>query len=113
MAEPSTTLVGVGSMISIAMLSMFSGIDVPTLMGAIAGASLFVTSAKDIKFSSRILYLFISLFMGYLAGPSLLAEYFKQPALCAFIASACCISVALKLISSVEQIDITKWFKPK
>jgi hypothetical protein len=112
MPEPSTT-VATGTLLSITALSLFSGVDVPALMGATAGASLFVTSAKDIKLPARILYLFISLFMGYQAGPSLLASYFEETAVCAFIGAACCIGVALKLISSVEQLDITKWIKPK
>jgi hypothetical protein len=110
MAEPST-IAATSATISIAALSMFANVDAPTLMGATAGASLFVTSAKDIKLPARILYLFISLFIGYQAGPSLLADYLKEPAVCAFVAAACCIAVALKLISSVEQLDIIKLIK--
>ncbi len=110
MAEPST-LTATSATIGIAALGIFADVDVPTLMGATAGASLFVTSAKDIKLPARILYLFISLYMGYQAGPSLLADYLKEPAICAFIASACCIGVALKLINSVEQLDLIKLIK--
>lgn len=110
MAEPST-MTATGVTIGIAAFSLFASVDVPTLMGATAGASLFVTSAKDIKLPERILYLFISLFMGYQAGPPLLAEYLKEPAVCAFVGAACCIAVALKLIKSVEQLDISRWIK--
>lgn len=114
MPEPSSTVAATGAMISIAALSVFSGVDVPTLMGATAGASLFVTSAKDLNLGSRIIYLLISLCMGYLAGPSLLGNYFEHPAVCSFIAAACTVGFGLKLINSVDQIDlekITKWKK--
>lgn len=110
MAEPST-ITATSATVGIAAVSLFANVDVPTLMGATAGASLFVTSAKDIKLPARILYLFISLFMGYQAGPALLVDYLKEPAVCSFVGAACCIAVGLKLIASVEQFDIFKWIK--
>lgn len=110
MAEPST-ITATSAAVGIALFSLFANVDVPTLMGATAGASLFVTSAKDITLPARIVYLFISLFMGYQAGPALLVEYLKEPAVCAFVGAACCIAIGLKLIASVEQFDIFKWIK--
>lgn len=110
MAEPST-VTATSAAIGIATVSVFANVDVPTLMGATAGASLFVTSAKDLKLPARILYLFISLFMGYQAGPPLLSEFLKEPAVCAFVGAVCCIAIGLKLINSVEQFDIGKWIK--
>lgn len=113
MPEPSTTVLATTTTIGITALSLFTQLDIPTLMGATAGASLFVTSAKNLSIPTRIIYLIISLFMGYQTGPAILIQYLPHPAVCAFIASACCIAIGLKLISSVEQLDLIKLINRK
>ena len=113
MAEPSSTAVAVTTATGITLASLFTGLEANTLIGATAGASLFVMSAKDLTIPVRAVYLLISLFMGYAGGPAVLGHIFSEPAVSAFVFSACVIGVGLKLINSVDEIDVNKWLKPK
>lgn len=110
MAEPSSTLVASATAAGIT-LATFAGLDANTLIGATAGASLFVMSAKDLRLPTRIAYLLISLCMGYLGGPAVLGHLFSEPAVSAFVFSACVIVTGLRLIKSVDEIDLKHWFK--
>ena len=111
MAEPSSTTLAIVTTISITMASLFSGVDAPTLIGATAGASLFVMSARDLCILTRIIYLIIALCMGYLAGPAMLGNVFGDPAVSAFVLSASTIGLGLKLINWIDTVDINHWIK--
>lgn len=113
MAEPNTTAVAASTAAGITLTALLTGLDANTLIGATAGASLFVMSAKDLSLTVRFVYLCISLFMGYVGGPAVLDHIFGEPAISAFVFSACVIGLGLKLISSVDDIDINRWFRPK
>lgn len=113
MAEPSTTAVATSTAAGITLTALFIGLDANTLIGATAGASLFVMSAKELALPVRAVYLLISLFMGYVGGPAVLGHIFGEPAISAFVFSACVIGLGLKLINSVDEIDINRWFRPK
>jgi hypothetical protein len=114
MAEPaSSTTVAVATATGITLISFFHGIDANALIGATAGSSLFVMSAKDLKIFTRIVYLFISLFMGYTSGHAVLGHLFDERAISSFVFSASVIGIGLKLINSVDQIDLGKWLRPK
>ncbi|MGD8174782.1 putative holin [Marinimicrobium sp. ARAG 43.8] len=113
MAEPSTTAVAATTTAGITLTALLTGLDANTLIGATAGASLFVMSSKDLKLVHRFVYLIISLFMGYVGGPAVLGHIFGEPAVSSFVFSACVIGLGLKLINSVDQIDINQWLRPK
>lgn len=113
MTEPSATVIATTTTTGITLAALFTNVDANTLIGATAGASLFVMSAKDLRIPVRLVYLLISLFMGYTGGPAVLGHIFSEPAISAFVFSACVIGLGLKLIDSVDQIDINKWFRPK
>lgn len=92
--------------------TFFTGLNPNILIGAFAGASLFVISAKDVGVVTRVLYLNIGVVMGYLSGPATLGHVLKEPAVAAFIFSAAIVTVGLRVIDSVEKLDLTKWMKP-
>ncbi|MCC5811313.1 MAG: hypothetical protein JJU06_13165 [Ectothiorhodospiraceae bacterium] len=113
MAEPSTTAVAAGTAGVVTGAALLPGIDAGALLGACAGATLFVMSAKDLGVTTRILYLAIALVMGYLGGPSVLGHIFDEPAVSAFVFAAGVVGLGNKIISGVEKIDINRWFRPK
>jgi hypothetical protein len=112
MAEPNTTAAATAAG-AITAASMLPGIDPNTLIGACAGATLFVMSARDLCIFTRLIYLAISIAMGYIGGPPVLGHLFGEPAVSAFVGAATVIGVGLKIINSVDEIDLNKWFRPK
>lgn len=113
MAEPSSSTAATVAATGVTMAPLFFGIDANTLIGACAGASLFVMSARDLSIFTRFVYLAISLVMGYLGGPAVLGHIFGEPAVSAFVFSAAVIGLGLKIIKGVDDIDINNWFRPK
>lgn len=90
------------------LATLLPGIDGNALIGAFAGAALFVTSARELSLPYRLMYLLISLIMGYLATPELIAHTFiKEPAVAGFIGGLLCVTVAEKL----KELDISTFFK--
>lgn len=112
MAEPSTSAV-VGTAGAVAGAALLPGIDAGALLGACAGATLFVMSAKELKMPTRVVYLAIALCMGYLGGPSVLGHIFDESAVSAFVFSAGVVGLGNKIVTGVEKIDINRWFRPK
>lgn len=112
MAEPNTTAAAATAG-AVTVFSMLPGVDPNTLIGACAGATLFVMSARDLCIFTRFVYLLISLAMGYLGGPAVLGHLFPEPAVSAFVFAAGVIGVGLRIIKGVDEIDINKWFRPK
>lgn len=107
MAEPSTTAVLVTTYTGVGIASLFPGIDGNALIGAFAGATLFVMSASEMKIIARALYMLISLVMGYIAAPEIIANTFIQSSgVAGFIAGLLCISAALPLVKQLEGTDI-------
>lgn len=112
MAEPNTSLAAATAG-AVTAASMLPGIDPNTLIGACAGATLFVMSAKELGIVARLIYLAISLSMGYVGGPAVLGHLFDEPAISAFVFSAGVVGLGNKIIAGVDEIDINKWFRPK
>jgi len=93
---------------AISALALLPGIDPDTLIGAFAGSTLFVVSAPDLPLWRRLVYLLISLALGYLAAPELLRwlPLVQSPGLAAFIASATGISLTLGLIERGREMNV-------
>ena len=113
MAEPSTAATAVLST-TIALASFLPGSDGNALIGAFAGATLFVMTSKELGLLTRFIYLFISLIMGYLLVPSVLAHTpIKEPALAGFVASLFCITIALKGMQQIENANLINILRGK
>lgn len=112
-AEPSSTAMAVTTAASVTMATLFTDIDGATLVGAVCGASLFVMSKTELAVFVRVIYLAISIFIGYQGGQPLLGHILKEPAISAFVFSACCINFVLQLMESMQKINVSTWFNPK
>lgn len=111
MAEPTSSAALAATVATSITLASFTGLDTPTLIGASAGASLFVMSAKDLGVLVRLVYLAISLVMGYLAGPAFLKQWISEPSLAAFIFSSCVIVVGLRVIRAADEFNFKSLFR--
>lgn len=114
MTEPTTsTLIPVAAGMGLAAL--LPGIDGDALLGAFAGATLFVVSAaQSLSLGRRIVYLLISVVAGYLAANDVLAWFpLKSSGVAAFMASAIAVTVMLAVIKQCEQIDFKRLFGRK
>lgn len=67
MAEPTST--ATAAVATAAILAMFPGIDAGIVLGAFAGASVFVLSSTDYSALKKMAYLAISFISGVLAAP--------------------------------------------
>jgi hypothetical protein len=99
MTEP-TSLTGTAMLATgVGLASLLPGIDGDALVGAFAGGTLFVVSAKNLPIWKRLVYLGISVVAGYYAAPDVLRWLPIQSAgVAAFAAAACAITVTLGLI---------------
>ncbi|MCP8687762.1 putative holin [Marinobacterium sedimentorum] len=107
MAEPSTTAVTVVATTGIGLASMFPGIDGNALIGAFAGATLFVMSARELSLAVRAIYLLISLIMGYIAAPELISHLpIQETGVAGFLAGLLCITLTSPLVKRLEGVDL-------
>lgn len=111
MAEPSTTSVFALASTG-ALASLLLGLDGNAVVGAFAGAVLMVMSSKDLRWSTRVAYLFISWVVGYMAAPVITHHSpIDQTGVAAFFAAAIVVTVALTLIERVRTMDFSAWFR--
>ncbi|SEA27743.1 putative holin [Marinobacterium iners] len=117
MAEPSTTTAIAVATTGVGLAAIFPGIDGNALIGAFAGATLFVMSAKELRHWVRGVYLMISLVMGYIAAPEITSlTFIEQTGVASFLGSVFCISATLPMIRQLEdgnliQLIIEWWRK--
>lgn len=94
------------------LATLFPGIDGNALIGAFAGATLFVVSANEYSPAERITYMVISLIMGYFSAPEITAQTpIKETAVAAFIAGLSCVYGGLKLQEQIRTLNINKLLK--
>lgn len=67
MTEPSS-VVAVAAVTTAGAVAIFPGVDAATVLGAFAGAAVFVLNQADLSIPRRALYLFVSLAGGIVAG---------------------------------------------
>lgn len=113
MAEPSTITAAGSASLAALVIGLLPGIDANAVVGAFCGAALFVVSAEDLRAFERIIYLFISFFIGYLGGPSTLSSILDHTAVSAFIAAACAVTFGLRAIEGVKTLDLKAWLGGK
>ena len=112
MAEPASTGVIAAAAAGVTVAGLMPGIDGNALIGAFAGASLFVVSRKDGGLLARVIYWVISFVIGYLAAPDVVAlTPVKETAIAAFGAAALVVTIALAAIERIKALDFTTVFK--
>ncbi|SIQ10701.1 putative holin [Marinobacterium stanieri] len=107
MAEPSTATAITVATTGVGLAALFPGIDGNALIGAFAGATLFVMSARELRHWVRAVYLVISLVMGYIAAPEITnLTFIEQTGVASFLGSVFCISATLPMIRQLEDADL-------
>nr|DAP68890.1 MAG TPA: holin [Caudoviricetes sp.] len=128
MADPFTsgsTLSGLVVVSGISLVSVLSGVDGNALIGAFAGAALFVVRGQDLSIPRRLLYFAISIIAGYLAAPDVTRLMpVRETGVAALIAAALTITVINKWLDGIVELSgkeflqlladwYTKWKGPK
>lgn len=114
MSEPTIATLATSTALgtATATTALLPGIDGNALVGAVAGAALFVTSARDLPLLRRVIYLVISTVVGYLAAPEVLAHLpLQSSAVAAFLAGALVVTLTLPLIERAKSFDVSTVFK--
>lgn len=107
MAEPSTTVVASVATATVGAASLFLDIDANALIGAFAGATLFVLSAKELHVWLRLLYMLISLVIGYMAAPEIIHNTFiQETGVAGFLGGLLCVTASQPILRYAETLDI-------
>ncbi|MFC3549461.1 putative holin [Lysobacter cavernae] len=111
MAEPTSLSSAATLAAGVGLAAVLPGIDGNALIGAFAGATLFVVSAKSLPLWQRLVYLLISVVAGYLAAPDIVRWMpIRSTGVAAFIAAAVGITVTLALIEKSRAFDLS-WLR--
>lgn len=110
MAEPASTTVATVAVSGISILALFPGVDAAAVMGAFAGASVFVMSSNELSKAKKLAFLCLAVIAGLIATPITSAVLSKimpeslqvSTALGALIASALVIKVLIWLIAKAD-----------
>jgi hypothetical protein len=114
MSEPAIATVATSAALgtATATTALLPGIDSNALVGAVAGAALFVTSSRDLPLVRRVIYLVISTVIGYLAAPEVLAHLpLQSTAVAAFLAGALVVTLTMQLIERAKTFDLATLFR--
>jgi len=111
MAEPTSLSTAVPLAAGVGLAALLPGIDGNALIGAFAGATLFVVSAQSLPIWKRLVYLLVSVVAGYLAAPDIARSLpIFSTGVAAFVASAVGITVTLALIEKSKAFDLS-WIR--
>jgi hypothetical protein len=104
MPDPGTsTALTIGTGAGIGIASIVLGINPDAAIGAFAGATLFITSARELAIGTRFIYLLISIVMGYyLAGEIQRHTGIEAPGVAGFIGGLSAISIGLLIIKEFQ-----------
>lgn len=109
MAEPfaaGSTVAGVVVVSGFSAVSLFSGLDGNALVGAFAGAALFVLRAQDMHIVRRLLYFIVSICAGYLVAPEIMRlTPLRSPAVAALVAAAVVVTLINKGLDSMTSMS--------
>ena len=110
MAEPGSSTAITGSVFSVAILSMFPGIEAAVVLGAFAGAVVFVLSSSDLSIAAKAASFIVSFIAGcigagFMAG--LIGALTPQPVdvpdgVGALLAAALAVRLLMWLIRKAE-----------
>lgn len=111
MAEPTAISTAAAVATGVSLAAILPGIDGNALIGAFAGGTLFVVTAKSLGVWVRLVFLAISIVVGYMAAPEMLRWLpLQSSGVAAFVASACGITITLALIERGKNADFG-WFR--
>lgn len=113
MVEPtSSATTAAAAMGAVAITSIMPGVNGDALIGAFAGAVVFALHAKDLTLTKRLIYMVVSILIGYLGAEEVLRYTgMSSYTLAAFGLSAVVVTTALAGIDKIRNFDVTSLFK--
>ena len=114
MSEPTVATLATSTALgtATATTALLPGIDGNALVGAVAGAALFVTSSRDLPLVRRVIYLVISTVVGYLAAPEVAARMgLQETGVSAFLAAAFAIAITVQGLERIKTLDLARWLR--
>lgn len=112
MAEPGSTAVGITTIL-IPIGAVAFGLDVERSIGALAGAAVFVVSTKDAGFLERLIYLLVSIVLGYSMSPDIVHgfEAINSKVFASFLGGAISVALTIGLIKVAKSGELHKWLR--
>lgn len=112
--ETSNSLSAATAMGTVALASILPGVNGDALIGSFAGAVVFALHAKDLPIPKRIIYMILSILLGYLGADEVMRHTGLQShTLAAFGLSAVVVTIALASIDKIKSFDIASLLKKR
>lgn len=113
MLEPTSSAgAAATAMGAVAITSVLPGVNGDALIGAFAGAVVFALHAKNLSVLKRLIYMLISLVIGYFGSPELMHRFgLHSYTIAAFGLSAVVVTIALASIDRIRNFDVTSLFR--
>ena len=113
MVEPTSSAASAATaMGAVAITSLLPGVNGDALIGAFAGAVVFALHAKDISMAKRLVYMAVSILLGYMGAEEVIRHTGVQSyTIAAFGLSAVIVTLALASIDRIRNFDITSFWK--
>jgi len=109
--EPASAYLTAAAITAAATTALLPGIDGDALVGALAGGTLYVTSARDLPPLRRAVYLLVSTAAGYFGAPELRGLLpLQSNGLAGFLGGAVAVTVATQAIERVKTLDLSSLF---
>lgn len=112
MADATTAAVTVPAVVGIGAAALLPGIDINAVIGAFAGAMLFVVHAKDLKIKTRIGFMLASWIFGYYIAAELISrDYARTSGLAAFFGGLVCVAICAGIIEWLQGGNAPAWLR--
>lgn len=113
MVEPTSSAASAATALgAVAITSALPGVNGDALIGAFAGAVVFALHAKDLAIAKRLIYMLVSILLGYMGADEVLRHTGMQSyTLASFGLSAVVVTLALAGIDKIRSFDVTSLFK--
>ena len=111
--EPTSSAVSAGAAMGTVFITSFlPGVNGDALVGAFAGAVVFAMQAKDLEIINRLVYMAVSILLGYMGADEVMKHTgLTSFTLAAFGLSAIVVTAALAGIDKIKKFDIASFWK--
>lgn len=107
MAEPSSMAMTIASA-GISVGAVAFGLNIETVIGALAGATIFVMGEKELGILQRVLYLLASVSVGYFIAPEIIKHtLITEPAVAGFLGGLLTVAGGQVLLRQLQNTDLT------
>ncbi|HRL22942.1 putative holin [Alcaligenes sp. SDU_A2] len=112
MESTSSAASALATLWAVVMTSLLPGVNGDALIGAFAGATVFALQAKELGLLKRLVYMLISILIGYMGASEVMTQTGLQSwTIAAFGLSSTVVTLALAGIEKIKTFDISTIFK--